>query len=41
MYTMYMYALYMYMYMNNQVNRALFRKKGEEKEIERITTSTA
>jgi len=27
--------------MNNQVHRALFRKKGEEKERERTTISTA
>ena len=31
---------YVPLYMNNQVHRALFRKKGEEKERERTTTST-
>ena len=35
-------AVYMYMYMNNQVHRALFRKEGEGKERERkkITTTS-
>jgi len=34
-------GIHTYMYMNKQVHRALFRKKGEGKERERTTTSTA
>ena len=33
--------MFMFMYMNNQVHRALFRKEGEGKERERTTISTA
>ena len=37
----YSVCMCMYIYMNNQVHRALFRKEGEGKERERTTTSMA